>query len=331
MSRFTAFAFGVLLLSQTVVAQDLFDTFTYPAGTTIPGYTEQRGNWTSTGTSVQGQYGVTFQELVNNGVSDANCCVEVTAIYDTATPGLQYAGPIARYTGAGAAASYFMVKVQDNGSPYTGFDRYYVYYASAGGFPSVGIASQALPVPTTMARVRLQVKEVPTGVLVEMFIDTNMDGIWDHTGSAITTLGVGTQGGVGATVYQSSLVDDLRYFGSTLTSVGAPAIGTSIALQGAGHPNYVYVGAMSLGHGGIYVPGGDIVPLDADPVFFLSLDFPLVFQNFLGITAGDGTFAMTLNIPPDPSIIGLSLFAASVMWNGVQVDEVSPDVQVTIQ
>ncbi len=323
-------AFVLFLCGAAAFGQDFQDPFTYAPGPTVPGYTQQRGIWTETGTAVQGSAAYTFQELSYNGITDADACVEVTALYDTVAPGLQYAGPMVRYSGSGATATYFMAKVQDNGTPYTGFDRFYVYYYNGSGFNSIGIASLAMN-PTVAARVRLQVKEVTGGVRVDLFIDADLNGTWDYTATTTTTFGIGTLGNVGATVYRSSLIDELRYFGSTMTLGGTPTIGTSVPLQGYGLPNYTYIGAMSLGHGGIPAPGGHVVPLDPDAVFFLSLDFPLVFQNFIGLAGADGSFTMTLNIPPDPTIVGLTLFASAVMWDGVQVVEVTPDTQVTIQ
>ena len=101
-------------------AQNYVDFFNYPAGTVVPGFTEQRGDWMCTGSMVSAQAGVTFQELTLDGVNDTDACAEILAVYNSSAPGLQYAGPIVRYSGSGSTATYFMIKVQDNGSPYTG-------------------------------------------------------------------------------------------------------------------------------------------------------------------------------------------------------------------
>ena len=47
-----------MVLAMPLVAQNYVDFFNYAAGTTVPGYTEQRGNWTCTGTTVQAQAGI---------------------------------------------------------------------------------------------------------------------------------------------------------------------------------------------------------------------------------------------------------------------------------
>ena len=166
---------------------------------------------------------------------------------------------------------------------------------------------------------------------VNMSIDTNLDGLWDLTGEAVTTLGMGTSGTVGICGYQNAMADDLRYFAGTLNAGAPPVIGTSVALNGRGTLNLLYGGGCSAGHAGFVIPGGRIVPLDVDPLFLFSFMTPSIFQNFSGITAVDGSFTMTLNIPSIPSIVGATVWVAAVTFDGMSYPEVTQDLQLTLQ
>ena len=179
------------------------------------------------------------------------------------------------------------------------------------------LTSQAIPVPTVLARVRLQAVEEAAGVHVSVFLDTDLDGLWDITADGLTTTGIGTSGTVGICAYQNAMADEFRYFAGTLAAGAPPIIGTSVALNGRGTPNILYVGACSAGHMGFVIPGGVIVPLDVDPLFNLSLMTPSIFQNFSAITAGDGSFTMTLNIPAIPGLVGATVWFAAVTFDGM--------------
>ncbi len=329
MRRLPLAAIVVVAAALSASAQSYYDGFNYPPGTTIGGWTEQRGDWTFDGAQALCQPTVTFQELTLDNITDLNGASECLALYDLGTPGLQYAGPVVRHSGSGATATYFMVKVQDNGSPYTGFDRFYVYYYNGASFSAAGITSVALAVPTTAARVRLQAADEGGVVHLNMYIDTDLDGLWDVTAEGTTTLGFGIPGRPGVTGYRNARLDEFKYFAGTLRATALPTIGTSLAFAGSGTPNQVFLCASSLGHAGIPLGGGAVVPLDLDPIFFFSLQTPAIFQNYSGVTAADGAFAPVLNIPNDPILVGLTLWTSGVTFDGFGYPNVFPDVQTT--
>jgi len=321
----------LVLLAGLASAQQFIDPFNYAPGTLIPGYTEQRGNWVATGTTVQSQSGVTFQELTHDTFLDRDACVETVAIYDTTLPGLMYTGPIVRHNGAGAAATYFMVKLQDNGVPRDGWDTYWVYYYNGASFQFLVAGSNgAITPPSLGVRARLQVIEEAANVRVQVFLDTNLDGNWDITREFLTALGFGTAAGkIGVNGYQNAIADDLKYFNANLYLAGTPQVGMPVNLNGRGTSGFGYVGACSLGHSGIPLGDGRVIPLDLDALLLLSLSTPAIFTNFSGTVDANGNFVMTLNTPPVPQLAGFTIWSSAVTFTPNGIIEIAPDVQIT--
>jgi hypothetical protein len=324
----------VLALTSTAFAQEFIDRFNYPVGTVVPGYSEQRGDWMVLGTNaVQANVASTFQELTNDTFTDADCCVEATAIYDTAAPQLMYIGPLARHTGAGSGANYFMIKLQDNGAPRDGFDTYWVYFYNGASFQFVASGSNgAITPPTLQARVRLQVIEEGANVRVQIFIDTDMDGKWNITNEWMSTLGIGTSGMVGINGYRNAIADDFKYFNGTLYLADRPVIGTAARLLGRGTPNTPFQGVCSLGNStGIPLSASRAIPVDLDPLLILSLSTPTVFA-FSGITSATGDFTMTFNIPALASLSGLTVWGSAFTFSTAPFGfiDIMPDTEINI-
>lgn len=325
MLRRTAFILlAVAFLCHAAAAQQFLDPFNYLKSTTIPGYTEHVGDWQALGTEVQCQGGISSQTLIHNTIQDLDCCVEILARYETTLPGIQRTGPIARFTGTGSSGNYFYLKVQDNGSR-AGFDYYFVYYQGGGS----AFMSGAISPVTTVARARMQVFEEGSSVRVQVFIDTNMDGLWDITKSALTSNGIGATGGVGINGARSARADDLKYFNAILYLNGTPKVGTSVTLKGRASINQPYIGACSLGHAGTPLGAGRAIPLDLDGLFWASLSNPAVFSNFIGLTDMKGDFTMTLNIPAIPQLVGLTVWSTAVTATIQGIIDIAPDVQIT--
>jgi len=328
LTRTNRVALALALAAGTGAAQTFLDPFLYPPGTMIPGYTEQRGDWTVVANQVKAQAGISNQELTTDVISDRDGCAEVLAIFDTAAPDLQRTGPILRHSGTGATATYFMIKVQDNTSPYNAFDSYFVYWYNGASFLSTGLSAAGLP-PSTAIRTRLQVIEETGGVRLQMFLDTNVDGKWDIVRSAVTTQGIGSSGRIGINGARGVIADDLKYFDATLYLDGTPAVGNPVNLKGRGTAGLGYVGACSLGHSGIPIGGGRSIPLDLDSLLLLSLSLPSVFQNFQGTTDANGDFTMTLNTPAAPQLAGFTIWSSAVTFDQSGVREIAPDVEIT--
>ncbi len=315
---------AIALLCLTATSQQFLDPFNYTPGTTIPGYTEHFGDWQATGTRVQGKAGIIGQTLIHNTIQDLDTCVETLAIYDTTLPAIQRSGPIARFTGTGSAANYFYLKVQDNGSR-TGFDKYFVYYQGGSSVMSGSIS----PI-TTMARARMQVFEEASSVRVQIFIDTDMDGLWDITRSALTSSGVASSGGVGINGSQTVMADDLKFFNAILYLNGTPKIGTSVQIKGRASINLPYIGACSFSNAATPLGAGRAFPLVVDNLFWMSISTPTIFSGFQGLTDMNGDFTMTLNIPAIPQLVGMTIWSAAVTNTLMGIVDISPDVQITI-
>jgi hypothetical protein len=314
------------LLCGVAVGQQFYDPFSYSPGTNIPGYTEHVGDWKATGTQVQCQAGISSQTLILNAVQDQDACVETLATYDMTVPGIQRTGPILRFTGSGSSANYFYLKLQDNGGTLDGWDTYWVYY-QGGSNVMTGTIS---PV-TKSARARLQVIEDAAGVRVQVYIDTDLDGLWDIVKSTTTTNGKGVSGGIGINGARSALADDLKYFNATLYLNGTPKIGTAVTLPGRGSPNHGYIGACSFGHSGFPVVGGRSVPLSLEPLLFVTLGnaLPMIFQSLQGRTDAQGDFTMSVAIPPVPALVGFTIWASAVTLSPTGIAEIAPDTEIT--
>ena len=320
-------------------AQVVTDPFTYPPGTTVPGYSEERGDWMCTGTAVQANLATTFQELVLQQLplpsqSLADVTVEMDAIYDVANPGLQYVGPLCRHAGTGGTASFFMLKLQDNGAPYGGFDTAWVYYWNGASWQSFGLSGIAISPPTQLARARLTVVEQASSVLVQIAVDSNYDGTWDITGQATTTIGLGSSGKVGICAYKSSLADQLEVFNIPLFQptpgpVAIPSTGNPI--NGRSVPGAIFQGVFSTANTNPFpIGGGWFLPVDWDWLFTLSLLDPNLFPGFVGVVDPNGDFSMSFDVPNVPALSGITIFATAVTFS-TTLDGVGPDVPITFQ
>jgi hypothetical protein len=233
-----------------------------------------------------------------------------------------------RHTGAGSTATYFMVKAQDNTTPYTGWDRFFVYWYNGASYNVIAAFGDIVP-PTPLARIRLQVLDEGPTTRVQAFLDTDGDGLWNFTRDATTPLGLGVTGKIGINNYQSAKADDLKHFNAALYLAGTPTVGMPVNLNGRATSGYGYLGACSLGHAGIPLADGRIVPLDLDALMLLSLTTPAIFTNFSGTVDATGNFVMTLNTPPVPQLAGFTIWSSAVTFTPNGIQEIAPDVQIT--
>ena len=56
-------------------------------------------------------------------------------------------------------------------------------------------------------------------------------------------------------------------------------------------------------------------------MFFLSLQVPMLFNNFQGVLSAQGIANLTVNIPPLPQLAGFRFFLAAITYDvsGVRV------------
>ncbi len=312
------------------IAQQFTDPFNYGAGTSVPGYTEERGDWTVSGTTLVQDSALTFQEVTNDSITDNDCCIEVVATHTATT--LCYSGVIARHSGSGGTAGFFQLKVQDSFGPYDGFDSIFLYFHDIHGYETLVPFTATSLTAFKQARIRMQVVEQASSVLVEAFVDWDMDGRWDYSRSAATTFGLGATGKVGAAGFGDGVIDDLNYFNGALFLVSQPVVGTAIQIDGRLGRGETYVAACSFGNAGVSIGGGRSIPLSLDALTFASLNVPQVFSNFTGTTAQtNGAFSLTINAPNAAALKGVRIFASAVSLNGSAVSEIAPDLHITLQ
>ena len=120
-----------------------------------------------------------------------------------------------------------------------------------------------------------------------------------------------------------------------LTVQGPPCLGSTVDLNLFSYPNDQYALAMSLGNSpGVPLPGGRTLPLNMDPLFFLSLSVP----QAVGLEGGTGQFDAQGRaharwaIPNVREIGGLTFHFAFVSYDpsrGV-ITSVSPPLGITL-
>jgi len=191
----------------------------------VPGWDERTGDWTVTGRQLVSEASASNQTITRQVKVLADGCVEVQGIYGDGV-GLRYAGAVVRYI---SDTDRIMVKLQDNGDNGY-FDTCYVYEDTSIIFSEYGQNYGSEPT--------LQVAF--TGTSLQVRIDTDNDGTWEHEYPVTVTT---TQNGyVGLAAYNQCRFDDW-YCGP---SAGAWGGGTLIDFQGVPEDYWYHGGGQSL-------------------------------------------------------------------------------------
>lgn len=125
--------------------------------------------------------------------------------------------------------------------------------------------------------------------------------------------GAGGDQNAAADLYRNGL------FPRTTASDTTPSFGsaTNLTLSAPFDPGAYYVLAASTGVSpGLPVPGGAIVPMNADAVFLLSLTAPSLFLvGFAGFLDANGLAAAALVVPPFPALVGFAMYVGFVAFD----------------
>jgi hypothetical protein len=296
-----------LLLSATLSAQAFIDTFSYPNGNLIPGWTQQRGTW-----QVQsGRLSVTsgssvWAYITKDGITSTNCVIDGTFYYNTATA-VQFGGLATRHPGGNVDTNLLMTKIQNNGG-IADFDRVFCYERGATGSSYADIVGG-----TQVAHFRM----VTLDNEFWCEVDANMDGYYELVLPPRPITLVTAAGLVGMSSYQTTEMDDFEYFDAVLAPQpnAAPRIGTNYDLRlVTTMPLAVYVGALSLGNAGIPLGGGRAIPLSADA--FAVNTFAVAGLGLVGVTDANGRAAVSIPLPPIAALVGMRLFTSFVTIDG---------------
>ncbi|MCC6670441.1 MAG: hypothetical protein IT458_05225 [Planctomycetes bacterium] len=284
-------------LAATAPAQAFRDTFRYPDGNAVPGWTAQTGSFSV----LNGQLLLTtgaseWSFLTRDGLSAKNCVLDGEFYYGS---GLQFGGLAARHQGG--TNPTVTGKIQ-TGAGTPGFGRLYLY-----NWPGTSIFAD-VPNGTFSAFLRLLV----VGSQAWLQVDADKNQVYEQT-LGPHALTVDAPGRVGVSAYGTTILDNFEFFDAVLRerAGSTPRIGRTYQMDfHSADPGRTYVGMASLTNTGI--PLGDrTIPLGADSLLELSLSLGGNL-GLVGTTDGNGVGAPRLVLPYQPSLVGLGIYLAVV-------------------
>lgn len=313
---------GILLvvLSSLVGAQVYSDSFDYKDGTTVPGWNESVGDFSILNKQLVSEHRFLWQYIVLDQFSDLNAGVQMTVITTLSTQFYQCGGGTLRYS----TQSNVMCKIQDNNRS-GDFDRCFVY-------DQPGSSNWADINPTT-TRATVRFLALDRDLICQ--VDTDMDGDWDLTVKRQTTQ-TPAAGKPGIAALGGSIFDDFKYFNAVarIDPKSQPATpGNLVTIQLKGPANKLYQCACSFGNGGFPFDAGRRIPLDPDPLMFLSMQNPILFQSFNGRLDGNGDSMAAVQILNIPALKGQTFYLAMIVLDAnapSMVGNISNDVRVDI-
>src|SRR5688500_17362721 len=116
--------FLTVLFAAPLSAQVFEETFGYPDGPIIPGWTQRIGVWAITNQRLVMTSGAVTAYITRDGLTAKDCVVDGEFFH--AGTGLQFAGLASRHPGTSIDNNLIMAKVQDNGTA-GGLDACWVY------------------------------------------------------------------------------------------------------------------------------------------------------------------------------------------------------------
>lgn len=305
-------------------AQVFQDSFSYPNGPTIPGWTVRNGNFQVTNGRLVATSGTTWAYITKDGYNLTDSTLEGDFYFVGA--GVQFAGLTSRHPGTAGDSNLVMGKIQNNGGA-ADFDICYLYERV------FGTALSAVIPGTVAAKCRM----ITLDNQVWMYIDADQDGIFDVTIGPKPLTNILGSGLVGMCGYQTSEMDNFKFYDAVLkepTGV-TPSIGTTYTMQfRAAQPQgtlFVCAASFSAGFG---IPiDSRILPLDFDPLFILSLNAAGLF-NFVGGLDASGNGFPNIVIPNLAYLIGTSFYVGGFTLSpGAPSDigNISNNLRITIQ
>ena len=248
---------ALTVIAAGVSAQVWMDPFTYPDGplASVGGWNAVAGAWTVKNNIAVAedkflwQYANQPNRTFQDGV--AQCLV---AHNGGATNTLQFGGVALRCVGT---SDTVMVKVQNNSSATnpTSFDSIWLYEQPGSAATKTGITPTF---PRALVRLAL------LGQRAEAFVDSDLDGKWDHVVSTTLT-GTPKVAPVGIDGFGGVQIDDFEIFDAVIlgdTANPRPTPGSTLKYVLRGKSGAGYQAATSLSNSGIVLPDGRIHPAD---------------------------------------------------------------------
>jgi len=292
---------AVGVLSAWSSAQVYQDAFNYPNGASVPGWTVQNGAFQVINGRLAATSGTTWAYITKDGYNLNDCTIEGDFYFVGA--GVQFAGLTSRHPGTPGDNNLVMCKIQNNGAA-ADFDRCFVYERNYGASVYADI-----PGGTLQATCRL----ITLDGQAWMYTDADQNGTFELTIGPKplgTVLGPGL---VGMTGYQTSEMDNFKYYDAVLKDQpgSTPRIGTTYTMQfRADRPaGTIFVCAASFSAAFGIPIDSRFLPLDFDPLFILSFSSPGLL-NLIGTLDGNGDGFPNLVIPNLPYLVGTSFYVA---------------------
>jgi len=321
------FALVVVLvgLSAAAPAQFFTETFSYPDGKTVPGWTTATGTWEIAAGRLRAP-GAGWWYINKDGFKAVDSVLD--GEFFLVTSSLQFGGLTSRHPGGTSATNLAMCKIQNNSTPgpATAFNRCYIY-EQPGGAVFLDVPN---PRPTS-AFCRM----ITLDQNVWMLVDADKDGLFEMTVGPRVLVTVHGAGLVGMNCYGPCEMDNFKYYNVVLTADAGnpkPQPGSALQLNLRGGPSDRYQAASSFGRAGIPVGGGMSVPLAADALFFLSVSgaLPSVFGNYSNLLDTGGNGFVKLVIANIPALVGVTVFTSFVTIDASGINGVSNEHAVTI-
>jgi len=315
----------LILLGTSLSAQVFVEPFNYPNGPNIPGWTTVNGSWAINNGRLYAT-GSGWRYINRTGLTAKDCVMD--AEFFLITSALQFGGLTARHPGGSSTTNLVMCKIQNNSSPgpATAFNRCYIYER-----PGASVYKDVpIPRPTSVfCRMIILDKNA------WMLVDADKNGIFEMVVGPKVLTSVFTSGLAGMNSYGPCEMDNFKFYNAVIINdSGNPTPRPGVALQFnlRGKPSHSYQAASSLGRTGIPIGSGRIIPLAADPLFFLSASgaAPAMFANYSYSLDPGGNGFVRIALPKLPALVGITFFTAFVTFDTSGINGISNDHQVTI-
>jgi hypothetical protein len=323
--KLLALPFLALLLASSLSAQFFTETFSYPSGPTVPGWTAASGTWEIKNGRLAAT-GSGWRYINKDGFSAKDCVLD--GEFFLVTSSLQFGGLTVRHPGGNSTSSLVMCKIQNNSSPgpATAFNRCYIYEQPG----SSVYMDVPLPRPTSV-----YCRMIMLDQNAWMLVDADKDGLFEMTVGPKVVNSIHSPGLVGMNSYGPCEMDNFKFYNAVITGDAGnpkPQPGNTLQFNLRGAPSTAYQAASSLGRSGIPVGSGRVVPLDADPLFFLSASgaVPQLFGNYAYVLDPTGNGFVRVGLPQIPALVGVTFFTAFVTYDASGITGISNDHQVTI-
>lgn len=290
------------LLVAPLASQVVLDSFSYPDGPVVPGWTQQRGTWQVRNGRISVTSGSLWAYLTKDGITAQNSVLDGEFFF-TGT-GVQFAGLTSHHPGGNLDSNLLMVKIQNNGGV-ADFDRIFSYERP------VALGTFFVDIPGGTVDAYCRMITLDTEFWIEC--DADRDGVFEVVVPPRPITQVVGPGLVGMNCFATSEADNFEYFDAVFVpQVGAvPRVGTTYGLRLTTPTGIApFLGMLSFGNAGIPL-GTRAVPLSLDPLLIASLGSPSAF-GLVGVTDPIGKATPGLIIPNILSLVGITLFTSAV-------------------